>query len=238
MPLTITVAELAAAIRLTADASTPPSEPQLSILHRQLRVAESEIDGYALSAPEGTKDEAAIRYVGYLYDAPMTALNNAPYVNAFSFSGAKALLAPWHVLGSVAVTASTPEAPIPGEVTPETGINPSHPVHTGTHFRYAGWSDDGVISQAELDAAAQFTGDVLTVPNRATNGYFFFGVDEDPGYPDSILLDGNPTNQITNFIEQTARLTREGNTVIIGISTADLSAALSGRTWTLGYVSP
>ena len=77
MPLTITTLN-SAAIRLTADASTPPSEPQLSILHRQLRVAESEIDGYALSAPENTKDEAAIRYVGYLYDAPNTALNNAP----------------------------------------------------------------------------------------------------------------------------------------------------------------
>ena len=51
---------------------------------------------------------------------------------------------------------------------------------------------------------------------------------KDPGYPDSILLDGNASNQITNFIEQTARLAREGNTVIIGISTSDLSAALSG----------
>ena len=221
MPLTITVAELAAAIRLTADASTPPSEPQLSILHRQLRVAESEIDGYALSAPETTKDEAAIRYVGYLYDAPMTALNNAPYVNAFSFSGAKALLAPWHVLGSVAVTASTPEAPIPGEVTPETGINPSHPVHTGTHFRYMGWIDSGAVDQAALDAAARFTSDVLTIPNSSHEpDSFSSGWTKSPATPIPSLLDGNPTNQITGIILEATTLTTspgETNTVIIGV---------------------
>ena len=121
---------------------------------------------------------------------------------------------------------------------PETGINPSHPVHPGTHYRYAGWSDNGTIDQAELDAATQFTGDVLTVPNRATSGYFFFGIDETPGYPDSILLDGNPTNQIQAYSEQAARLTRETNTVIIGVTQADQSSALSGRIITLGYASP
>ena len=121
---------------------------------------------------------------------------------------------------------------------PETGINPSHPVHVGTHFRYAGWSDNGTVDQAELDAAAQFTGDVLTIPNRATSGFFFFGVDEIPGYPDSIILDGNPTNQIQAYIEQPTRLTREGNTVIIGVIGSAQSPLLSGRTVTLGYVSP
>ena len=79
---------------------------------------------------------------------------------------------------------------------------------------------------------------MLTVPNRATSGYFFFGVDEDPGYPDSILLDGNQTNQIQAYLEQAARLTRESNTVIIGVTASDQSAALSGRTLTLGYASP
>ena len=118
--------------------------------------------------------------------------------NPFVHSGARALLATWHDVVAVKL--------LPGQVappvTPETGLNPSHPVHPGTHFRYAGWSDNGTIDQAELDAAAQFTGDVLTVPNRATSGYFFFGVDETPGYPDSILLDGNSTPQIQAYIEQ------------------------------------
>ena len=68
MPLTITVAELAAAVRVTADASTPRTEPQLSILHRQLRVAEAFIEDYANAAPDDVQNEAAIRMVGYLYD--------------------------------------------------------------------------------------------------------------------------------------------------------------------------
>ena len=225
--MALTVAALGAALRLTTDPESPPAEPLLGILHRQLRAAENQVNRYAPGAPEENREEAVIRTVGYYFERPDS-------TNPFVLSGARSLLADWHVLVTAKVEPGTAAAP----AVPETGLNPSHPIHTGTHFRYAGWSDDGTIDQAELDAAAQFTGDALLVPNRATNGYFFFGVDMDPGYPDSILLDGNPTNQITNFLEQAAQLTREGNTVIIGISTADLSAALSGRTWTLGYVSP
>ena len=63
-------------------------------------------------------------------------------------------------------------------------------------------------------------------------------MDETPGYPDSIILDGNPTNQIQAYIEQPARLTRETNMVIIGVTASDQSPLLSGRTLTLGYASP
>ena len=218
------------ALRVTTDPSVAPAEPLLSLLHRQLLTANSLIESYAPAAPEHVRDEAAIRLTGYLYEmAPTGNVSQSP----IRHSGALPLLAPWHVQVSV-----NTGSPAPAPVVPESGLNPSHPVHVGTHFRYAGWSDDGTIDQAELDGAAQFTGDALLVPNRATNGYFFFGVDMDPGYPDSILIDGNPTNQIQAFVEQSARLMREGNTVIIGISASDLSAAISGRTWTLGYVSP
>ena len=225
--MALTVAELGAALRLTTDPASPPAEPLLGILHRQLRAAENQVNRYAPAAPEENREEAVIRTVGYYFERPDSS-------NPFVLSGARSLLYDWHELVTAKVEPGTAAAP----ATPETGLNPSHPVHVGTHFRYAGWSDDGTIDQAELDAASQFTGDALLVPNRATNGYFFFGVDEDPGYPDSILLDGNPTNQIQAFVEQPARLMREGNTVIIGISASDLSAAISGRTWTLGYVSP
>ena len=67
---------------------------------------------------------------------------------------------------------------------------------------------------------------MLTVPNRATAGYTFFGVESNPGYPDSAFLDGNPTNQITNFIQQATTLVRDGETVVIGVSTAEQSAAI------------
>ena len=236
MALTITVAELAAAVRVTASAATPPAEPQLSILHRQLRVAEALIEDYANAAPDDVKNEAAIRMVGYLYDAPPAnpSRNVSTPESSFRNSGALALLSRWHSLEYARVDGPTD---VPVSI-PESNINPSHPVHPGTHYRYAGWSDNGMIDQAELDAAAQFTGDVLTVPNRATSGYFFFGVDETPGYPDSIILDGTPTNQIQAYIEQPARLTRETNTVIIGVTASDQSPLLSGRTLTLGYASP
>ena len=66
MALTITVAELAAAVRATTSASMPPTEPLLGILSRQLRVAEAHIEDYAPAAPDDVKNEAAIRMVGYL----------------------------------------------------------------------------------------------------------------------------------------------------------------------------
>ena len=77
MAVTLTVAQLAAAIRLTTSATVAPAEPELSILHRQLRVAESRIDLYAPAADDDTKDEAAILMVGYLYDAPPVQRNPA-----------------------------------------------------------------------------------------------------------------------------------------------------------------
>ena len=86
-----------------------------------------------------------IRTVGYYFERPDSS-------NPFVLSGARSLLYDWHGL----VTAKVQPATTPAVATPETGLNPSHPVHTGTHFRYAGWSDDGTIDQAELDAAAQF----------------------------------------------------------------------------------
>ena len=233
MALTITVAELAAAIRVTADATAPPSEPQLAILHRQLRTAEAEIEGYAPDAPDDTKDEAAIRMVGYLYDAPAASRTQQ---NAFLLCGARALLARWHVLVSSLVGAGTPAA----VVAPETGLNPSHPVHPGTHYRYAGWSDNGIIDQAELDAAAQFTGDVLTVPNRATSGYFFFGVDETPGYPRFHHPGRQPNESDSGVpIEQPAAThARELTPSSSELRRRTSPPLLSGRTLTLGYASP
>ena len=229
MPLTITTAQLAAAIRLTADAAVSPPEPQLTILHRQLRVAESEIDGYAFAAPDDTKDEAAIRMIGYLYDAPATALNNAPQANPFRFSGAMALLSRWHVL--------VPEIdPVPG--TPETSVSPSHPVHPGTHFRYIGWSDGASVDAAELAAGAEFTNDALTVPNRATNGWVWAAFDESVGFPDSAFIDGNPINVIGAFRQQPGTLARGSVNYVALITNQEQSSVSSGRIYTFGYSSP
>ena len=102
MPATITVQELAAALRLS-DGSAVPEEPLQSILLRQLETARELVNQYAPTAPDTTLDAAIIQICGYLYDAPNTALNNAPHANAFRFSGAMALLAGWHVSQGVTI---------------------------------------------------------------------------------------------------------------------------------------
>ena len=195
-----------------------------------LRVAEAEIDAYAPNAPEATRNEAAVIQVGYLYDSPP---GTSP-VSAFRKSGALGLLSRWHVASSQVVgddVADDDEA--------DTPLGPStHPVHPGTHYRYMGWSDGTSIDQAELNAAASFTTDALTVPNRATPGYVFAGFDASAGAPDSAFIDGNPTNQIGNWSEQVTRLERDDEDVVILVTTAELSARQAGRVWTFGYSSP
>ena len=97
MPLTISVAQLSQAVRLTVTGS--PDPPFLAILTRHLAVAEARIERYAEDAPDGVKDEAAVRFVGYLLDAPPVAAtgSTARGSDAFSNSGAKALLSDWHI---------------------------------------------------------------------------------------------------------------------------------------------
>ena len=224
--MALTVAELGAALRLNTDPTSPPAEPLLGILHRQLRAAENQVNRYAPAAPEENRDEAVIRTVGYYFERPDSS-------NPFVLSGARSLLADWHVLVSVPLSATATVT----DTAPETVLVPSHPVHPGTHFRYMGWSDGASVDAGELAAGTSFASDVLTVPNRATAGYLWAAFDASVGVPDSAFLDGNPTNQIGNWRQQGGTLDRGGIDYDILISTAELSAALAGRTWTFGYSS-
>ena len=103
MALTITVSQLSQALRLTVTGSADP--PYLAIITRQLAVADATITGYADDAPEDVKNEAAIRLVGYLLDAPVVnpSRNVSTPEGAFRNSGAKGLLSPWHDLVSAVV---------------------------------------------------------------------------------------------------------------------------------------
>ena len=72
-------------------------------------VAASVISEYAPGAPQAVKDEAAIRYVGYIAQAPPGAIQKivlpdidiefrqAPPASAFQLSGARALLTRWKI---------------------------------------------------------------------------------------------------------------------------------------------
>ena len=88
MALTLTVAQLSEATRLTVSGS--PAPPYLAIVTRQLAAAREIIEGYVPdTTPDDVMNEAVIRLVGYWLDRP-------PTPNAFSLSGAQGLLSRWH----------------------------------------------------------------------------------------------------------------------------------------------
>lgn len=96
---------LAAALRL-GDGTTAPTEPTLGILTRLDGVADAFIEQYGSSAPEAVRDEAKVRFAGYLYDMP-TAGRRESYASAWRNSGAAALVFPWtsHRAGVTLATA-------------------------------------------------------------------------------------------------------------------------------------
>ncbi len=89
MAITISVDQLAAHLRL-GDGVTALEEPTNGILTRHLATAKALIESYAPSAPEAVQNEAAIRFVGWLYDSPTHGMRGIQ--NAMSASGAAALL--------------------------------------------------------------------------------------------------------------------------------------------------
>ena len=55
MALTITVPELAQAVRVQTSATAPVVEPYLTLLTRLRSVAEDAVEGYAIAAPNDVK---------------------------------------------------------------------------------------------------------------------------------------------------------------------------------------
>ena len=95
MAVEITAVQLAAALRI-GDGATALAEPQASVINRMLAVATATVERYAEDAPSDVQDEAVIRMAGYMFDAPPG--NSRQHSNAFSQSGAQALVAPWRVV--------------------------------------------------------------------------------------------------------------------------------------------
>lgn len=90
MAVTITAAELAAAIRL-GDSAQETAE-----VTRLLATATAIVTKHAPDAPDAIQNEAVIRIAGYLYDAPGAA-SGAGYADAMRNSGAGSLLLPYRV---------------------------------------------------------------------------------------------------------------------------------------------
>ena len=86
---------------LSADATTDPPEPLLSVLTGILDACKEVIDEYAGDAtPQTVLDLAAARMGMYLYDKPSFTRQPA---YAFQHSGAESLLAFWHPPRSVVI---------------------------------------------------------------------------------------------------------------------------------------
>ena len=235
MPVTLTVAQLADRLRVdNADA-----EPQLGILAELLQVGKELVEMEAPTAPDAILNTAAARVAGYIYDSPNSSAG-AAFAAALYNSGAFALLSRWSgkrsALGNPDDGRRDDDTGAGTDTVPETNLTPStHPVHPGTHFRFIGWSDDSVVTVEELAAASAFTGDVLTVPARSSDGYLFAAFEADVGVPTSAYRQGNPTNVIAAWRRQSGTLSRGGVDYIILILAAEQSSAIAGITYTFGY---
>lgn len=94
--MALTIGQLAAALRLTADASMSPPDPLADILQRHMDAATALIDKRTTDTPNAVRDEATVRLCGYWYDAPFAPAGDR-FMAAWRYSGAASLLAPWTI---------------------------------------------------------------------------------------------------------------------------------------------
>ena len=95
MAVSLTVTELAAAMRL-GDGATAPTPPLDAILARLLAVGTVTAELTAPAAPDQVLNEAVVRMAAYAYDSP-AAGRAASYADAWNNSGAAALCSRWIV---------------------------------------------------------------------------------------------------------------------------------------------
>ena len=107
---------------------------------------------------------------------------------------------------------------------------------TGLHARYVGWSDDRVIATADFAAAFSAMNNDLELPPRTTNGYIWFAVPEDVGYPTDLHIAGGMRDALGAY-ERLSGTVDDGNgdPHIIGITFQLQIAALAGEPFVLGY---
>ena len=94
--MSLTVAELAEAIRAGADDDGALPDAQQTLLNRVHGAAVARVNKAAPAAPEDVRDEATILLASHLYDRPGWSEVMGP-PSAYVNSGAAALLKPWRV---------------------------------------------------------------------------------------------------------------------------------------------
>ena len=103
MAVTISVGELAAAMRLTEDINVSLVEPELGMVTRMLEVGTALVTEIAPLAPDAIANEAIVRMASYLWDAP-TAAPGQQYSAAWRNSGAASLVSRWVTRRALKVT--------------------------------------------------------------------------------------------------------------------------------------
>ena len=107
MAVTISAAELAAALRLG------DSPEELAHATRLLAYATEAVEKHSPLAPKAVAAEAAIRIAGYLYDAPMSS-RGAGYAAVLRNSGAAGILLPYRVHRAGSTAGAGAGTPAPG----------------------------------------------------------------------------------------------------------------------------
>ncbi|MCY4064262.1 MAG: hypothetical protein OXG53_17965 [Chloroflexi bacterium] len=110
--ITVTVSEVADAIRIVAD-----NEKELAQVERLLAYAKEAILTHAPVAPPVVANEAAIRLIGYLYDQPQGQAGTA-FANAMRNSGAAAILQLYRRTGAGTAGGESTELEQPGNISP------------------------------------------------------------------------------------------------------------------------
>ena len=101
--MALTAAAAAVGMRLVTAETDYTGSVYEATLPRLLRVATAIVDAYAPDAPDDVKDEAILRFMGWVFDAgafDAGELGGRPAINsagAVLKSGAASLLKPWRV---------------------------------------------------------------------------------------------------------------------------------------------
>ena len=107
MAVTLTLEQLADHLRLDRAAATA-TDLRYTVLLSLFESGKAEVELYAPSAPVAVQNQALAQLVGYRYDAPPAGRGGST-AYAFDYSGARALLAPYHSVVSARVGEGSPE---------------------------------------------------------------------------------------------------------------------------------
>ena len=154
MAVTITIAELIKALRLTDSAD------ETAEVTRLLDFASEAVTKHAPNAPDSAHNEAVRRVVGYLHDQPEASMGDS-YANAMRSSGAARALLPYriHRAGYADAMQST-QAAIGSVGNPVTGLDITNDILTVTFA-------DGTTEDLNLPAGGMFSGTDQTARDAA-----------------------------------------------------------------------